>query len=133
MPVFADVQHAIFDTSHRRTEKDACWTLTNIRNVGLCSFDTSGRYCAVYKSNQQIEILSSSTLLTSVATFSVTIPSIEIASKDVVCNLLVWSENGRYLLGSFSVNTNKRKLEATRSSYLITWDIMSLSLFNCIM
>lgn len=133
MPVFADVQHAVFDTSHRRTEKDVCWTLTNIRNVGLCSFDASGRYCAVFKSNQQIEILSSNTLLTSVAIFNVTTPSIEVPpSKDVACNLLIWSQDGRYLVGSFSVNTNKRKLEQTRCSYLITWDIHSLLSLNCI-
>lgn len=133
MPVFADVQHAILDTSHRRTEKDACWTLTNIRNVGLCSFDSSGRYCAVFKSNQQIEILSSKTLLTSITTLSIAIPAIDVTVKDITCDILVWSQDGRYLLGCFSVNTKKRKPEQTQSSYLITWDILSLSLLNYIM
>jgi len=124
--IYSDVNHSLFNLSKTRPEKEVCWSSSQIKHVNLCSFDRFGKYCAVFKLDCVIDILSSKTLLVPIASLTLPFTLDGTDKKDCICHALVWSNDSKCLVGSFSLNSKKRKFSTDSIHYMVIWDVTKL-------
>lgn len=97
-----------------QTLADRTWQKLNIDRVSQCSFDSSGRFCAVHYSYNAIEIWDFTSIPVPITTLLV--PKIASGRGDGFCYNLTWSPCNTFLIGVFgSKFVNQRKAEGSTS------------------
>lgn len=101
---------AVFVHHDRRCQSiaDRSWQKMNIDRVSHCSFDQSGRFCAVYYGFNAIELWDFTSVPVPMTTLVV--PKLASGRFDGFCHSLEWSPCNTFLLGVFgSRSINHRK------------------------
>lgn len=115
---------------------DRGWQKLGIDRVTNCSFDPSGRFCAIYFNHTSIELWDFTSV--PVPMTMLILPKNISGRFEGICHSLVWSTNGARISGVFGPKPNSRRRIATadsdsfqgpneelRAYHFVVWDISS--------